>query len=30
VNRSGAPFPATFLDPTYSVPSIEALAELWD
>jgi 2-haloacid dehalogenase len=30
VNRSGAPFPATFLDPTYTVESIELLAELWD
>jgi 2-haloacid dehalogenase len=30
VNRSGAPFPATFLDPTYTVESIEQLAELWD
>jgi len=30
VNRSGAPFPATFLEPTYTVQSIEQLAELWD
>lgn len=30
VNRSGAPFPATFLAPTYTVLGIEELAELWD
>jgi 2-haloacid dehalogenase len=29
VNRSGAPFPATFLEPTYAVSTIEQLAELW-
>ena len=30
VNRSGAPFPATFLEPTYTVGSMEEIAELWD
>lgn len=30
VNRSGAPYPATFLPPTYTVSGIEELAELWD
>jgi 2-haloacid dehalogenase len=30
LNRSGAPFPATFLDPTYTVGSLEEIAELWD
>jgi 2-haloacid dehalogenase len=29
VNRSGGPFPATFLDPTYTVGTIEEIAELW-
>ena len=29
VNRSGAPFPATFLPPTYTVRSLEEVAELW-
>ncbi len=29
VNRSGAAFPATFLEPTYTVETIEGLAELW-
>ena len=30
VNRSGAAFPATFLDPTYTVSGIDQLAELWE
>ncbi|CAN5691655.1 haloacid dehalogenase type II [soil metagenome] len=29
VNRSGAPYPAMFLDPTYTVGSLEEIAELW-
>jgi 2-haloacid dehalogenase len=29
VNRSGAPYPATFLEPTYTVTSIEEIPELW-
>ena len=29
VNRSGGPFPATFLEPTYTVSSIEEIPELW-
>jgi 2-haloacid dehalogenase len=29
VNRTGGPFPATFLEPTYTVGGIEELAELW-
>jgi 2-haloacid dehalogenase len=29
VNRWGSPFPAIFEEPTYSVPSIEEIAELW-
>jgi 2-haloacid dehalogenase len=29
VNRSGAEFPATFLQPTYTVESIEEIPELW-
>jgi 2-haloacid dehalogenase len=29
VNRSGAPFPAIFTEPTYTVSSIEDIAELW-
>lgn len=29
VNRSGGPYPATFLDPTYTVGSLEEIAELW-
>jgi 2-haloacid dehalogenase len=29
VNRSGAPFPGIFADPTYTVSSIEEVAELW-
>jgi 2-haloacid dehalogenase len=30
VNRSGGPFPAIFLEPTYTVSTIEEIAELWD
>lgn len=30
VNRTGAPFPATFLAPTYTVTGIDEIAELWD
>jgi 2-haloacid dehalogenase len=30
VNRSHGPFPATFLDPTYAVSTIEEIAELWE
>ena len=30
VNRSGGPYPATFLDPTYTVAGIDELADLWD
>jgi 2-haloacid dehalogenase len=29
VNRAGAPFPGIFTDPTYTVTSIEEVAELW-
>lgn len=29
VNRSGGPYPATFLEPTYTVSGVEELAELW-
>jgi 2-haloacid dehalogenase len=29
VNRSGGPFPATFLDPTYTVAGVDEIAELW-
>lgn len=29
VNRSGAPFPGIFTDPTYVVSSLEEIAELW-
>ena len=29
VNRSGGPYPATFLEPTYTVGSLEEIAELW-
>jgi 2-haloacid dehalogenase len=29
VNRTGAPFPGIFTDPTYTVSSIEEVAELW-
>jgi 2-haloacid dehalogenase len=29
VNRTGAPFPAIFTEPTYTVSSIEDIAELW-
>ena len=29
VNRSEAPYPATFLDPTYTVETVEEIAELW-
>ena len=29
VNRTGAPFPATFLEPTYTVAGIDEIAELW-
>jgi 2-haloacid dehalogenase len=29
VNRSGGPFPGIFLEPTYTVGSVEDLAELW-
>jgi 2-haloacid dehalogenase len=29
VNRTGSRFPATFLEPTYTVASIEELGELW-
>jgi 2-haloacid dehalogenase len=30
VNRTGSPFPATFLEPTYTVAGIDELAELMD
>jgi 2-haloacid dehalogenase len=30
VNRSGAAFPATFLEPTYTVSGIDQLTELWE
>lgn len=30
VNRSDGPYPATFLEPTYTVAGIDELAELWD
>jgi 2-haloacid dehalogenase len=30
VNRTGAPFPATFLEPTYTVAGIDELAEVLD
>jgi 2-haloacid dehalogenase len=30
VNRSGGAFPATFLEPTYTVAGVDQLAELWD
>ncbi len=30
VNRSGASYPATFLEPTYTVEGIDQIAELWD
>jgi 2-haloacid dehalogenase len=30
LNRSGASFPAMFRDPTYTVGSLEEIAELWD
>jgi 2-haloacid dehalogenase len=29
VNRSGGPFPATFLEPTYTVGNLEEIPELW-
>jgi 2-haloacid dehalogenase len=29
VNRTGAPFPATFADPTYTVSGMDQLSELW-
>lgn len=29
VNRSGAPYPAIFSEPTYTVPGIEEIAEVW-
>lgn len=29
VNRTGGPYPATFLEPTYTVGSLEEIAELW-
>jgi len=29
VNRSGGAFPATFLEPTYTVSGVDQLAELW-
>ncbi len=29
VNRTGAPFPGIFTDPTYTVSSLEEVAELW-
>ena len=30
VNRSGGAFPATFLEPTYTIAGVDQLAELWD
>jgi 2-haloacid dehalogenase len=29
LNRTGAPFPATFQEPSYTVETLEGLAELW-